>query len=74
MRLVLIALALLSLPLVVFADMAPEGIGVFTALQTMGVPSRLLHFPDEGHWILKPANAQVWYDEILRWLKTHLGL
>lgn len=51
-----------------------EGIGVFTALQTMGVPSRLLHFPDEGHWILKPANAQVWYDEILRWLKTHLGL
>jgi dipeptidyl aminopeptidase/acylaminoacyl peptidase len=50
-----------------------EGIGLFTALQMRGVPSRFLHFPDEGHWVERPANAQVWYGEVLDWLMTHLG-
>ncbi len=49
-----------------------EGIGMFTALQIQGVPSRLLVFPDEGHWVLSPANAEVWYHEVLKWLMEHL--
>ncbi|MBZ0274008.1 S9 family peptidase [bacterium] len=51
-----------------------EGFGLFTALQTMDVPSRLLYFPDEGHWVMQPANAQVWYAEVLGWLKRWLAL
>jgi dipeptidyl aminopeptidase/acylaminoacyl peptidase len=49
-----------------------EGLGMFTALQVMGVPSRLLTFPDEGHWVLQPANAQVWWHEVLGWLHRWL--
>ncbi len=45
-----------------------EGLGLFTALQLQGVPSRLLVFPDEGHWVQQPANAQVWYHEVVGWL------
>jgi dipeptidyl aminopeptidase/acylaminoacyl peptidase len=45
-----------------------QGIGAFTALQRRGVPSRLLVFPDEGHWVLKPANSIQWHDEVLKWL------
>ncbi len=45
-----------------------EGLGLFTALQVNGVPSRLLTFPDEGHWVTRPANAQVWYNEVVGWL------
>ena len=44
-----------------------EGLGMFTALQVMGVPSKILFFPDEGHWVLKPANSQLWYRTILDW-------
>ncbi|MHB8766832.1 MAG: S9 family peptidase, partial [Deferrisomatales bacterium] len=49
-----------------------EGLGLYTALQTRGVESRLLYFPDEGHWVAKPANAEVWYAEVLGWLRAHL--
>ncbi|MFH1679217.1 MAG: S9 family peptidase, partial [Candidatus Eisenbacteria bacterium] len=49
-----------------------EGIGMFTALQVMGVPSRFLHFPDEGHWVLQPANAEVWYHEVIGWMMKHI--
>jgi len=42
-----------------------EGISLFTALQVKKVPSKLLYFPDEGHWVLKPANSHVWYRTIL---------
>jgi dipeptidyl aminopeptidase/acylaminoacyl peptidase len=48
-----------------------EGLSLFTALQTMGVESKFLYFPDEGHWVLKPANSQVWYENVLGWLKDH---
>jgi dipeptidyl aminopeptidase/acylaminoacyl peptidase len=51
---------------------ASEGLSLFTALQTMGVESRFLWFPDEGHWVLKPANSQVWYDNVLGWLRDHV--
>ena len=45
-----------------------QGLQMFTALQLQGVPSRLLVFPDENHWVLKPANSVRWYEEVLGWL------
>lgn len=45
-----------------------QGIGTFTALQRRGIPSRLLRFPDENHWVLKPQNSIQWYAEVQRWL------
>jgi dipeptidyl aminopeptidase/acylaminoacyl peptidase len=47
-----------------------QGLGMFTALQRRGVPSRLVVFPDENHWVLKPANSVRWYEEVLGWLDT----
>jgi acylaminoacyl-peptidase len=41
-------------------------------LQRQGIESRLLFFPDENHWILKPANSRQWHDEVLGWLDRHL--
>ncbi len=49
-----------------------QGLGMFTALQRQGVPSRLLVFPDENHWVLKPANSVRWYKEVLSWLDRWL--
>ncbi len=49
-----------------------EGLQLFTALQRQGVPSRLVIFPDEGHWVLKPQNSQRWHDEIFTWLREYL--
>ncbi len=48
-----------------------EGVGLFTALQYMGVESRLLYFHDEGHWVLSPADSYVWYSEVIHWLMSH---
>ena len=45
-----------------------EGMAAYNAAQMMGVPSRLLIFPDENHWILKPQNALLWHREYFRWL------
>jgi dipeptidyl aminopeptidase/acylaminoacyl peptidase len=45
---------------------------LFTALQRQGVPSKLLYFPDEGHWVLKPQNSQLWHRTVLDWLKHYL--
>jgi dipeptidyl aminopeptidase/acylaminoacyl peptidase len=45
-----------------------QGLAMFTALRRQGVPARLLVFPDENHWVLKPANSVRWYDEVLGWL------
>jgi dipeptidyl aminopeptidase/acylaminoacyl peptidase len=44
-----------------------EGLGLFTALQRQGVPSRLLLYPDEGHWIAKPQNQRLWWNEVQGW-------
>ena len=44
---------------------------LFTALQQMKVPSKLVQFPDEGHWILKPQNSQVWYSTVIDWLNQY---
>src|SRR5215472_1624813 len=45
---------------------------LFTALQRQGVPSKLLLFPDEGHWVLKPQNSALWYKTFLNWLGKYL--
>lgn len=45
-----------------------QGIAAFTALQRRGIPSRLLVFPNENHWVLKPKNSRQWYGEVLGWL------
>lgn len=44
----------------------------FTALQRQGVPSKLVIFPDEGHWVLKPQNSELWYKTFLGWLAKYL--
>jgi dipeptidyl aminopeptidase/acylaminoacyl peptidase len=49
-----------------------EGIGTFTALQRRGIPSQLLYFPDENHWVLAPKNSIVWHETILAWLERWL--
>ena len=45
-----------------------QGIAAFTALQRRNIPSRLLIFPDENHWVLKPKNSVQWYDEVFGWM------
>ena len=45
-----------------------QGLQAFTAAQTQGVPSRLLVFPDEGHWVLKPQDGVLWQREFFAWL------
>jgi dipeptidyl aminopeptidase/acylaminoacyl peptidase len=50
-----------------------EGYQAFTALQLRGIPSKFLYFPDEGHWVLKPRNRQLWWATVLDWLDTYLN-
>jgi dipeptidyl aminopeptidase/acylaminoacyl peptidase len=45
-----------------------EGFQLFTALQRLKVPSKMLYFPDEGHWVLKPQNSQLWYKTVNDWV------
>jgi dipeptidyl aminopeptidase/acylaminoacyl peptidase len=49
-----------------------EGLQLFTALQRMNVDSKLLYFPDEGHWVLKPQNSELWYKTVLGWFEKYL--
>ncbi|MEO8257837.1 MAG: S9 family peptidase [Acidobacteriota bacterium] len=49
-----------------------QSLEFYTALQRQDVPSRLVVFPDEGHWILKPHNSLAWYGEVFSWLDKHL--
>ncbi len=49
-----------------------QGLQLFTALQMQHVPSKLLVFPDEGHWVLKPQNTVLWYDTFLTWIDEWL--
>jgi dipeptidyl aminopeptidase/acylaminoacyl peptidase len=50
-----------------------EGQQLFTTLQRLGVPSRFINFPDEGHWVLKPANSAYWHREVFAWLKQYVS-
>jgi dipeptidyl aminopeptidase/acylaminoacyl peptidase len=45
-----------------------QGFELFTTLQRLGVPSKMLYFPDEGHWVLKPQNSQLWYKTVNDWV------
>ncbi len=45
-----------------------QGLGTFNALQRLGIPSKLLYFPDENHWVLKPANSILWHETVISWL------
>jgi dipeptidyl aminopeptidase/acylaminoacyl peptidase len=45
-----------------------EGLQLFTTLQMENVPSKMLYFPDEGHWVLKPQNSKLWYETVNAWV------
>ncbi len=49
-----------------------QALSTFTALQRRGVESRLVVFPDENHWVLKPANSLEWHNQVFGWLDHHL--
>lgn len=49
-----------------------EGVQLFSTLQRLGVPSKFLYYPDEGHWILKPQNSELWYKTVLGWFDQWL--
>ena len=50
-----------------------QGLATFTALQRQGIPSQFLYFPDENHWILKPANSVQWHRVVEAWLERWSG-
>ena len=45
-----------------------QGLATFTAAQRRGIPAKLLYFPDENHWVLKPQNSILWHDTVIAWL------
>ncbi len=49
-----------------------EGFQLFTTLQRLKVPSKMLYFPDEGHWVLKPQNSRLWYQTVNGWVDQYL--
>jgi len=50
-----------------------EGFQLFTTLQRLKVPSKMLYFPDEGHWVLKPQNSRLWYETVNDWVDQWCG-
>ena len=55
-----------------FRIVESQGLGSFNALQRRGIPSKLLYFPDENHWVLKPANSILWHTTVIGWLDQWL--
>ncbi|WNG59790.1 S9 family peptidase [Archangium gephyra] len=51
-----------------FRVVETQGLSTFTVLQRRGIPSKFLHFPDENHWVVKPANSIHWHETVLDWL------
>ena len=51
-----------------FRVVETQGLSSFNALQRRGIPSQFLYFPDENHWVLKPANSILWHETVLGWL------
>ncbi|MFN0277179.1 MAG: prolyl oligopeptidase family serine peptidase [Pyrinomonadaceae bacterium] len=49
-----------------------QSLQLYTTLQLKGVDSKLIMFPDEGHWILKPQNSEFWYNNVMDWFKKYL--
>jgi dipeptidyl aminopeptidase/acylaminoacyl peptidase len=50
-----------------------QGLEAFTTLQRLKVPSKMLYFPDEGHWVMKPQNSQLWYQTVNDWVDQWTG-
>ncbi|MBV8201574.1 MAG: S9 family peptidase, partial [Acidobacteria bacterium] len=50
-----------------------QGLGAFTALQRRGIPSELLNFPEENHWVVKPADSLLWHQTVLSWMGRWIG-
>lgn len=50
-----------------------QGMDLFSVLQRKGIPSKFLYFPDEGHWVLKPQNSELWHRTVFDWLKAYLS-
>jgi dipeptidyl aminopeptidase/acylaminoacyl peptidase len=50
-----------------------QGFDLFTTLQMENIPSKMLYFPDEGHWVLKPQNSQLWYKTVNDWVDQWIG-
>lgn len=55
-----------------FRVVETQGLGSFNVLQRRGIPSRFLYFPDENHWVLKPANSILWHETVIGWLDRWL--
>jgi len=51
-----------------FRVVETQGMAAFNALQRLGIPSKLLYFPDENHWVLKPHNSIQWHETVIGWL------
>jgi dipeptidyl aminopeptidase/acylaminoacyl peptidase len=51
-----------------FRVVETQGMATFTTLQRKGIPSKFLYFPDENHWVLKPANSVKWHQTVIQWL------
>ncbi|MCU1332838.1 MAG: peptidase prolyl oligopeptidase active site region [Candidatus Angelobacter sp.] len=49
-----------------------EGFQLFTTLQRQKIPSKMLYFPDEGHWVLKPQNSEYWYKTVNGWVDSYV--
>jgi dipeptidyl aminopeptidase/acylaminoacyl peptidase len=50
-----------------------QGLEYFTTLKLKGVPTRLLYFPDENHWVMKAQNSRLWHREVFAWLDKYIG-
>jgi dipeptidyl aminopeptidase/acylaminoacyl peptidase len=50
-----------------------QGFEYYNTLKQKGVPARLVYFPDENHWVLKPQNSKVWHREVFAWLDKYIG-
>jgi dipeptidyl aminopeptidase/acylaminoacyl peptidase len=50
-----------------------QGLAYFNTLRQKGVPTRLIYFPDENHWVLKPNNSLLWHKEVFAWLDKYIG-
>jgi dipeptidyl aminopeptidase/acylaminoacyl peptidase len=50
-----------------------QGLEYYSTLRIKGVPTRLVYFPDENHWIVRPQNSRLWHREVFAWLDRHVG-
>ena len=50
-----------------------QGLMYYSTLKSLNVPAKLVFFPDENHWIVKPQNSRLWYREYFAWLKKYIG-